>query len=182
MDICEIVDDTVATWQQVQPGTSFAAMGTMLKMNALAQRATAQIETMAQSYGITTGEFDVLATLRRHGDQASLTPSFIAGVALVSPSGLTHRLTQLEKAGHIIRTPDPNDRRSFLISITDSGSAIADEIVQYIAQISDAIVQCMPATQQSDFVADLEQCIATVTEMNHSAQPSKALISSISAS
>ena len=182
MDICEIVDDTVATWEQVQPATSFAAMGTMLKINALAQRVLAQIETMAQAYGVTTGEFDVLATLRRHGDQAHLTPSFIAGVALVSPSGLTHRLTQLEKAGHIIRTPDPNDRRSFLISITDTGCAIADEIVQFIAQISDAIVQHVPATQQSDFVSDLEQCIETVTEMNHPAQPSKVLISAVSKS
>lgn len=159
MDICKIVDETVVTWQEIHPELGFESMGVMLKVNALVTRMTANIRGVTESYGITMGEFDVLATLRRHGVGSSLTPSHIAEVALVSPSGLTHRLTQLEKAGHIVRHPDPNDRRSFLISISESGAEIADHIIRYITRTSDFVFEKLSATRQADFVREIEHCI-----------------------
>jgi DNA-binding MarR family transcriptional regulator len=80
-----------------------------------------------------------------------LTPSFIAEVALVSPSGLTHRLTQLEQAGHIIRTADDSDRRSSLVSITKSGAAVADQIIELIAEHSAQMYGAIPAEDLQQF-------------------------------
>jgi DNA-binding MarR family transcriptional regulator len=34
---------------------------------------------------------------------------------------MTNRLDRLEAAGHIRRVPDPNDRRSVLVELTESG-------------------------------------------------------------
>lgn len=159
MDICKIVDDTVTSWQGIHPELGFESMGVMLKVNALVNKMTANIRGVTESHGVTMGEFDVLATLRRHGPGASLTPSYIADVALVSPSGLTHRLTQLEKAGHIVRHPDPNDRRSFHISISESGAEIADHIIRYITQVSNGVFEKLSTTRQADFVREIEQCV-----------------------
>ena len=78
-------------------------------------------------------------------------PSFIAEVAMVSPSGLTHRLTQLEKSGHITRSADNSDRRSSLVSITKSGAAVADQIIEQIAEQSAQMYNAIPAKDLEKF-------------------------------
>ena len=70
---------------------------------------------------------------------------------MVSPSGLTHRLTQLEKSGHIIRIADDSDRRSSLVSITKSGAAVADQIIAQIAEHSARMYAAIPAEDLEKF-------------------------------
>lgn len=147
MEIGKYVEETVATWQQQRPDLDFVPMGHMLRFHAMAEAAMAKIQSITKSHGLTLGEFDVLATLRRHGPSSTLTPSYIAEVAMVSPSGLTHRLSQLEQSGHITRLADDSDRRSSLVSITKSGAAVADQIIEQIAAHSAHMYNAIPAKQ-----------------------------------
>jgi DNA-binding MarR family transcriptional regulator len=151
MEIGKYVDETVAGWQEQRPDLDFEPMGYMLRFHAMAEAAISKIEIITKSHGLTIGEFDVLATLRRHGATSTLTPSFIAEVAMVSPSGLTHRLTQLEQSGHIIRIADDSDRRSSLVSITKSGAAVADQIIEQIAEQSAQMYNAIPAKDLEKF-------------------------------
>lgn len=151
MEIGKYIDETVSTWQEQRPDLDFMPMGHMLRFHAMAEAGIAKIHTIAKSHGLTVGEFDVLATLRRHGATSMLTPSYIAEVAMVSPSGLTHRLTQLEQSGHIIRIADNSDRRSSLVSITKSGAAVADQIIEQIAEKSTRMYDAIPANQLEQF-------------------------------
>ncbi len=151
MEIGKYVDETVTTWQEQRPDLDFAPMGYMLRFHAMAEAAIGKIQIITKSHGLTIGEFDVLATLRRHGPASTLTPSFIAEVAMVSPSGLTHRLTQLEKSGHITRSADNSDRRSSLVSITNSGAAVADQIIELIAEHSTRMYDAIPAQDLQQF-------------------------------
>lgn len=163
MNVNKVIDATVESWSTVHPDIDFAGMGVLLKLNALALRMNQSASAMAESCGITLGEFDVLATLRRNGPAAKLTPSFIAEVALVSPSGLTHRLTQLERAGHITRHTDPSDRRSSLVSITPSGAALADRIVTHIAQTGTALLERIGSSRVQTIVRDVEKLLQSIT-------------------
>jgi len=151
MKIGKYVDETVTTWHQQRPDLDFVPMSHMLRFHAMAEAAMAKIEVITKSHGLTVGEFDVLATLRRHGVTSTLTPSFIAEVAMVSPSGLTHRLTQLEQSGHIVRIADDSDRRSSLVSITKSGAAVADKIIEQIAEQSAQMYNAIPAEDLQQF-------------------------------
>ncbi len=151
MEIGKYIDETVRTWQEQRPDLDFGPMGYMLRFHAMAEAAIGKIQIITKSHGLTIGEFDVLATLRRHGPASTLTPSFIAEVAMVSPSGLTHRLTQLEKSGHITRSADNSDRRSSLVSITKSGVAVADQIIEQIAEQSMRMYDAIPANQLEQF-------------------------------
>ncbi|PWW23908.1 winged helix DNA-binding protein [Geodermatophilus normandii] len=42
---------------------------------------------------------------------------------------MTSRLDRLERAGHLVRTADPADRRALLVRLTDAGRALVDEAV-----------------------------------------------------
>ena len=87
-------------------------------------------EALFAPHGITVGEFDVLAALRRGGAGTVLTPTTLARVAMISPAGMTNRLNRLEAAGLIVRRPDPDDRRGSLVELTPNGHAVADRAVE----------------------------------------------------
>ena len=129
----EILDDTLATWRRERPDLDFDAMGTSLRLAQLVSQASRWLEAVVAVHGVNLGEFDVLAALRRAGDGATLGPTALARVAMVSPSGMTSRLDRLEAAGLIVRRPDPDDRRGSLVALTAGGRTVADSAIEDVA-------------------------------------------------
>lgn len=126
----EILDDTMQSWSRERPDLDLGAMGTGLRLSQLMNAALKSIDAVFAPHRITVGEFDVLAALRRSGSGAVLTPTALARVAMVSPSGMTNRLDRLEAAELIERRPDPDDRRGSLVELTSAGRDIADRAVE----------------------------------------------------
>jgi len=144
----EIIDDTIATWRDSRPDIDVTGMDLILRMTSLVRLSAARIHEQLSEYGITLSEFDVLATLRRSGARAELTPSHIAEVGMVKPSGLSHRLARLERAGLVSRSVDPDDRRSSLIRITPAGRRIADRGIELIADAHNQLISNVSATDR----------------------------------
>ena len=126
----EILEDTIASWKRERPDLELDAMGTTLRLNLLMNTALRSAEALFTPHGITVGEFDVLAALRRGGTGTALTPTTLARVAMISPAGMTGRLDRLEAAGLIVRRPDPDDRRGSLVELTAEGHATADRAIE----------------------------------------------------
>jgi DNA-binding MarR family transcriptional regulator len=125
------VDDLLAQWRHERPDLEpdLAAMGTIGRLGRFTTLAARSIETVFASHGISTGEFDVLAALRRTGAPHVMTPTALARTLMLSPAGMTNRLDRLEAAGHIERRPDPDDRRSLLVALSDAGRTLVDAAV-----------------------------------------------------
>jgi len=169
MKISDLVKQTVATWSVERSDIDFTAMSTALKVNLLV---TKQLEITNQhmlNLGVTLGEFDVLATLRRHGKNGVLMPTEIAVLAMITPSGLTNRLSRLEKMGHIVRLSDPNDRRISLVRITAKGRRIADLGIEFAAQHSTDILDGVKPADLAAFTRVIDQFIQNVEEQTSSA-------------
>ena len=72
--------------------------------------------------GISVSEFDVLITLFNAPDRR-LGMTALAHQVMLSPSGLTHLVTRMERDGLLVREVDPDDRRKFYAVLTDRGDA-----------------------------------------------------------
>lgn len=149
MDIGEILDDTVNSWARERPDLDLSGMSTVLRLGAIVRAGARAVRDDLAAAGVTIPEFDVLATLRRHGDGARLTPGYIAEVAMVKPSGLSHRLARLEKSGLIARALDPDDRRSILVTLTPAGRDVADRCVEIMATRHTELFAGLAADQQA---------------------------------
>jgi len=58
---------------------------------------------------------------------------------------LTYLIDDLEKAGLVVRTPDPNDRRSRRVTLTDAGTKRLDELTARMNQVEDHLLAGLPA-------------------------------------
>lgn len=128
----DVVDHLVDQWRRERPdldGEGLDAMATIARLGRLAAVAGPLVDRVFARHGLRTGEFDVLAALRRSGEPFVLTPSELARAMMLSAAAMTNRLDRLEAGGHVDRRLDPDNRRSILVSLTDSGRALVDDVV-----------------------------------------------------
>jgi len=72
------------------------------------------------THGLSVSEFDVLITLF-NTPSSRLRMSELAGQVLLSPAGMTHLVTRLERDGLVRREVDPADRRKWFAVLTPDG-------------------------------------------------------------
>jgi DNA-binding MarR family transcriptional regulator len=124
------VDKILAQWQRERPDLDVSPMGIIGRMGRLAKYLERAIQETFSEFGLTVGEFDVLAALRRSGQPYQLSPTELFNTLMVSSGGMTHRLDRLEQAELVKRIPDPSDRRGTRIELTDKGLKVIDKAVE----------------------------------------------------
>ena len=91
--------------------------GCLAFTNAVARELDA---ALVAAHGISVKEFDVLITLF-NARGARLRMTELAERVVLSPSGVTHLVTRLERDGLVSRVVDEDDRRSFFTALTSEG-------------------------------------------------------------
>lgn len=123
------VDAIIDQWAVVRPDLDTAAMEVFGRVYRLARTMGERTEKAYARFGITRGEFDVLATLRRAGEPYTLSPRQLSSTLMLTTGGMTGRLDKLERAGLVRRSPDPHDRRGLQVTLTEEGLSRVDEAV-----------------------------------------------------
>lgn len=131
--MADVIDELLAQWRRERPDLDVTPMGTIGRLNRFMILAGNEIEATLEQHGLSVADFDVLATLRRLGEPYVATPTLLTRSVMLSPSGMTARLDRLERIGYLERTGNPDDRRSFLVELTEAGrervdAAVADHL------------------------------------------------------
>ncbi|MFZ5807654.1 MAG: MarR family winged helix-turn-helix transcriptional regulator [Chloroflexota bacterium] len=125
----DAVDKILEQWQRERPDLDASPMGVIGRLSRLSQHIDHAIQAALAPLGITSGEFDVLATLRRAGAPYQLNPTLLYQALMLSSGAMTNRLDRLEQAGYVRRLPDPRDRRGTLVQLTEEGVQLIDRAV-----------------------------------------------------
>ena len=80
-------------------------------------------DRLRERHGIVTSQFEFLRYLREHPGArvADVAAEFAIGIGATSKGA-----DRLEKQGWVIRRPNPADRRSSLLALTDQGTRLVD--------------------------------------------------------
>ncbi|MFD9909770.1 MarR family winged helix-turn-helix transcriptional regulator [Streptomyces sp. NPDC059063] len=123
------VDAIIDQWAAVRPDLETTPMELFGRVYRVAQAMGERTEKVYRQLGITRGEFDVIATLRRSGEPYTLSPRQLSSTLMLTTGGMTGRLDKLERAGLLRRSPDPHDRRGLQVTLTDEGRELVDRAV-----------------------------------------------------
>jgi DNA-binding MarR family transcriptional regulator len=111
--------------------------------------------SFAHRYRITINDSLVISHLA--ANDRRLRPSELAGRLVVTSGTLTPMLDRLESAGFVYREPNPTDRRSVIVVLTDAGN---DALAAYREQFRQAIETAIPP----DLRRPLADCVARLSE------------------
>ncbi|MCF4138339.1 MarR family transcriptional regulator [Streptomyces sp. Tue 6430] len=158
------VDAIVEQWAVERPDLDTAAMEVFGRVSRLARAMGDRMEKAYAGLGISRGEFDVLATLRRSGEPYALSPRELSATLMLTTGGMTGRLDKLERAGLLRRSPDPHDRRGLQVTLTEQGLAVVEEAVGAgLAVQTEALSAALDAGQAGQ-LADLLRELLLATE------------------
>ncbi|MFH8765669.1 MarR family winged helix-turn-helix transcriptional regulator [Streptomyces althioticus] len=162
-DHADPVDAIIEQWARVRPDLDTAGMEVFGRVYRLARAMGDRHERVYAPFGISRGEFDVLATLRRAGEPYTLSPRQLSATLMLTTGGMTGRLDKLERAGLLRRSPDPHDRRGLQVTLTEEGLRLIDEAVAVgAAEQSRALAALGP--ERSALLADLLRDLLLATE------------------
>ena len=136
----DAVDQVVNDLRAWRPDLEVIGLPITGRVLRLAQFLTTGREQQLAAFGLTTADFDVLASLRRRAGAGAVNVRDLQQATMLSSSGITKRLDRLESARLIERHPDPTDRRGVLIKLSPEGLDLIEAAVPAITVFESDLV------------------------------------------
>lgn len=150
------VDRIIQAWAQRDPTVDARPLEVVGRLLLCAEHCKRGLVAALRPFDLSFGDFDVLNTLRRRGDQQGTNPSDLAASSLITTGAMTSRLNRLERAGLIARTPDPADGRGVRVRPTARGEQLAEQALQAVIAADEAFLQPLNQRQRDEVASALK--------------------------
>jgi DNA-binding MarR family transcriptional regulator len=142
----ELLGDEAIGHEGRAASADHAAVKTWLRLLSCATQVETEIRRRLRAhFDMTLPRFDYLAQLYRFRDEQpqGLRMSALSRYLMVTGGNVTSLTDELEKSGHVARSVDPEDRRSFRVALTPRGrrafERIAEEHERWIVELFDGL-------------------------------------------
>ena len=125
----DAIDRIVQQWNRERPTLDVSATHVLQRISRIFLLQSASFAAIFDRYGITFGEFEVLAALLRSGPPYQMSPTRLVDAVVLSSGAMTNRIDRVEALGLVERRPDPSDRRGTLVVLTRDGLKTVDAAV-----------------------------------------------------
>jgi DNA-binding MarR family transcriptional regulator len=147
-DKADHVDRIIEGWAEVRPDLDVSPQAIIGRISRLSRFLERDVTRVFKEFGLTGGEFDVLATLRRR--QEPLTPSELAKACMLSSAAMTNRIDRLESSNLVSRRPDPSDRRGVLVGLAPQGRLLIDRAFEaHLENEAEMVAVLTPAQRET---------------------------------
>ena len=153
------VDQIIQAWAKRDPrvdATPLEVVGRLLLCATHLERA---LVAALQPFELSFGDFDVLNTVRRRGDELGTNPSDLAESALITTGAMTARLDRLERAGLVRRARDPADRRAVRVHLTREGERLAEHALGAVIAADRAFLEPLSQRQRASLASLLKRLL-----------------------
>ena len=121
------------------------ALDLYIKLSRAAESVNQRVNRHLQDFHLTVSQFGVLEALYHLGP---LTPGQLCEKILRSTGNLTLVIDNLAKRQLVMRTPNPEDRRSTIIELTAAGQELLERIFpQHVATVTQEVSVLSPEEQ-----------------------------------
>jgi DNA-binding MarR family transcriptional regulator len=120
------VDRIIEAWRERDPTVDPRPLAVVGRLLLCTRHCRGEIDAALEPLGLSFGDFDVINTLRRRGDEGGANPSDLAASSLITTGAMTARLNRLERVGLVARTPDRSDGRCVRVRLTSRGRRLAE--------------------------------------------------------
>jgi DNA-binding MarR family transcriptional regulator len=155
-------EQIVRRWREIRPDLDPAPMLIIARIARLAVLIDDLLRPPFAAAGLASGDFDLLAALRRQGPPNEASPGDLAVAMLVTTGATTKRIDRLERQGYVTRRPSDTDGRGRVVALTTAGRNLVDRLFTVHLANEASILAALPETQRSDLADLLAELAKTV--------------------
>ncbi|WP_439591999.1 MarR family winged helix-turn-helix transcriptional regulator [Microbacterium sp.] len=120
------ISEIQTEWRRERPDLDSSPQGVIGRLHRVALLLTDRLVEVYGEFGLSEGEFDVLAALRRAGEPYERAAGELADHTLVTTGGLTKRVDRLVTRGLVERRAEASDARRRIVRLTPAGRDLID--------------------------------------------------------
>ena len=109
--------------------------------------------------GISPNEYAVLSAI---GVMRSVSPTELATLLRVPPTSISRHVARMVEAGLAVRSPNPADRRSYLLELTEAGRAVIATVVPRFRELLERLSARAPVDEIEAALVQLEDAARAV--------------------
>ena len=147
-------------WKRERPDLDTSGLEVLWRIAFLHKKLKRSVDRRLSKVELPNWAFDVLASLRRQGPPFQMSPTELCEAAVLTSGAMTNRLDRLEDGGLVERHPDPDDRRSLSIRLTDSGRRLIDEALMIRFEHANQVLASLSESERSQLVGLLRKLVA----------------------
>ncbi|MGW7312010.1 MarR family winged helix-turn-helix transcriptional regulator [Streptomyces sp. NPDC054854] len=162
-------------WKHERPDLDASPMLVIGRLFRLTDALDQRLRPPFRAAGLGSGDFDVLAALRRSGEPYSLSAGELSRTVLVTTGAISKRVDRLEARGLVGRSVTESDSRGRLITLTDEGVELTDELIAVHLDNQRLLLSGLSANEQTRLAGLLERLAHTLTPIDdqHSGRGSR---------
>ncbi len=153
------VDELVKEWHAQRPDLDVAPLQVLSRIWRLARHLDRERAAAFAGHGLEPWEFDVLSCLRRQGPPYRLSPGNLLRATMVTSGTMTNRIDRLEESGLVFRSPDPQDKRGVLVSLTEKGLEQVDHALADLLSRERGMLGSLTEPQQHELASLLRSLL-----------------------
>ncbi|SNR79665.1 MarR family winged helix-turn-helix transcriptional regulator [Actinomadura mexicana] len=169
--MADAVDAILAQWGRERPDLDVSAMGVVGRISRAQSLLGRELKEFFAARGLESWEFDVLATLRRHGAPYELTAGALLRAAMVTSGAITNRIDRMEAKGLVERVRDTGDRRSVRIRLAPRGLEIVDELVGLHVANEERLLAALSPAERGRLAAALRTLLESLGDTSLGSPP-----------
>jgi DNA-binding MarR family transcriptional regulator len=135
----------------------------LLQMFRTSQATRALVMQATEGSGVTPDEYAVLSAV---GVLRSTTPTELAGRLGVPPTTISRYVASFVERGLLERAPNPADRRSYLLEVTEKGRAVIRKVVPRFRKIVEELRERVDVDAIDARLVELEHAARAMTEVD----------------
>ncbi|WP_104403202.1 MarR family winged helix-turn-helix transcriptional regulator [Vibrio penaeicida] len=154
------VDTILRQWQEQRPDLDTSSMAILGRIGQLRGHIAPKLNKTFAEFGLNSGEFDVLMTLRRSGEPYTLCPHNLLQSMMLTSGAMTNRIDKLESKNLVVRSADPNDRRGVQVSLTEEGLKLANTALEAHVNNSESLLTSLNKDEREALSALLSKLLS----------------------
>ncbi|GGS34896.1 MULTISPECIES: MarR family winged helix-turn-helix transcriptional regulator [Actinokineospora] len=153
------VDRVLRQWAAERPDLAAAPMGVVGRVQRASRLLERGLTENFARHGLQLWEFDILGTLRRSGPPYRLTAGALSASSMVTSGAITNRIDRLVARGLVTRETDPGNRRSVVITLTESGWTAVEDVLEHHVSHEERALSCLNADEQRELARLLRKLL-----------------------
>lgn len=144
-------------WARERPDLDVSPMGVVGRVHRVGEALHSRLRPVFAEAGLSDGDFDVLASLRRAGHPYELGPGALVASTMVTSGAVTKRIDRLEAAGLVHRRVADDDARARVVGLTAQGLEVTDRVLEAHVANEHRLVSALGADERATLARLLER-------------------------
>ncbi len=153
------VDALLASWHERRPDLDFTPVAVISRLSRVRGHIDAELDRVFEAHGLGAASFGVLVTLARIGDERGVSQRRLMDELGLTSGTISVRMDRLVEQGLVDRRPDPESKRTTLITLTPRGRELFERVVPAHLANERRMLSALTAAEQDALAALLRKLL-----------------------